>query len=614
MKNNRVFKSAFLVTVFLIQGCFSFFASAQTQAPAAANATIKIFTPVSLDNTAAPAYDYQRANKLPMTGYLEKSFDVNGTRRTAKFYIAATAPVRTFFTVIAVPDGVSTTEFLVASGWHDIADQKEEGLVLLEPGVNGWGSPAAEQDYIKAVMNFYKGNTWFSIFGLNYIVGYGGGGSAMELWAAANPLLVISQAYVNTVSQSEAYYSRFDTMYFDGLSTGYVPLKIPGDIKFAYNELPIPTAYLNSDLNRVSGGIVYWKSVNDVAPVKTSKTDYLYGADIYSQGANSDAWATAYTGPISKVITLKANVDVLSPDLTKRLYDFVTEYVGYENSTAYGRLLAPRAKYGEIRTMIVNGQLREFQVYVPASAEKLWPKGAPVVFVFAGNSQTDKVFFHNTLWWKVADKEGFILAIPCETYSSSSVSVSHADTGLFYEKLAEYMKKNYNVDAMRFYATGQSAGSMASQGFAITNPEYFAAIASTSGLAAPAEAGGTGSITAASASNAMIPNYCILGQGDIEMMTGTLWDKTTNSLDSWAAYFLKANGVGPLGDGSNIQTEGRFITYTWKNSQGFPLFKVGQTLYRGHNCIAAEMPRLWDFMKHWSYKDEVRYYDGVAIK
>ncbi|MGW8315258.1 MAG: hypothetical protein ACWGNV_06635, partial [Bacteroidales bacterium] len=113
------------------------------------------FIPESLDGAPVPAYDFQRANKLPMTGYFEKSFNINGTIRTAKFYISATAPVRSFFTVIAIPEGVEPTDFLVASGWHSIADRNDEGLVLLEPGSNGWGEPGAEQPYIDSVMNFY---------------------------------------------------------------------------------------------------------------------------------------------------------------------------------------------------------------------------------------------------------------------------------------------------------------------------------------------------------------------------------------------------------------------------------------------------------------------------
>ncbi len=577
-------------------------------------AIVREFTPVSLDEAAAPDYDFQRANKLPMTGYFEKSFDLNGTARTAKFYIAATAPVRTFFTVIAVPEGFETAEFLVASGWHDIADQNEEGLVLLEPGNDGWTNPETELDYINAVMNFYARNNYFSIFGISYLIGYDGGGTALEAWAAANPLLVISQAYINTGSQPDSYYSRFDTVYMDGNSSGYTPIEIPEHIKFTCNDVPVPTAFINSNLERVSGAISYWKSVNDVLTNSTSDPGYLYGADVFAQSENSNAWATAYTGPISKLVTLEAEIDILNPHFTGTLYDFVTEYVSYDNTTAYGNHLAPRKEYGEIGTMIVNGELREFQIYIPESAEELWPDGAPVVFIFAGNSQTDKVFFHNTLWWKVADQEGCILAIPCETYSNNSSSVSHANTGEFYEKLAEYVTKYYPVDPTRFYATGQSAGSFAAQGFGITNPEYFAAIASTSGISYPSDEGGFGRTSTADATYKVIPNYCIIGQGDIEMMTGTLWDDTDNMLDGWVAYYLEANRIGPLGDGSNVETEGRFQTWTWTNSQGFPLFKVGRTLYRAHNCIPAEMARLWDYMKHWSYKDGVRYYDGIPMK
>lgn len=572
------------------------------------------FAPVSFDSISTPAYDFQRANKLPLTGYFEKSFDINGTARTAKFYIAPTAPVRSFFTVIAVPEDISTTEFMVASGWHSIADRNEEGLVLLEPGKDGWGDAASEQEYINAVLGFYNANQYFSIFGISYLAGYGQGGSALEAWAAANPLLVISQVYVNSRSLSDTYYNRFNGIYLEANSSGNVGLEIPDELRIAVADVPVPTAFINSDLDHVSTGIAYWKEVNDAVTTGTGSSSGSFpGAIVFRQSPESGAWATAYTGPISKVVTLETDISDIDPRLTHEIYDFLTEYVSYDNTTAYGNHLALRKDYGEIHTMIVNDELREFQVYVPESAERLWPDGAPVIFVFAGNSQTDKVFFHNTLWWKVADKEGVILAIPCETYSQNSTVVSHASTDMFYEKLADYLTDYYNADPTRFYATGQSAGSFAVQGFGVTNPEYFAAIASTSGLSYPSDEGGFGRITAEDASWEMIPNYCIIGQGDMEMMTGTLWDDNENMLDDWAAYYLKANGVGLLGDGSNIETNGRFLTWTWTNEQGFPLFKVGRTLYRAHNCIPAEMPLLWEFMKHWSYKNGVRYYDGEKV-
>ena len=125
-------------------------------------------------------------------------------------------------------------------------------------------------------------------------------------------------------------------------------------------------------------------------------SDYLYGSQVFKQSANSDAWQTDYNGTISKVAAVEKVVNIWSPDFTKVVYNFLTEYVRYDNTSAYGNQLGIRKPYGEIHTMMVNGFLREYMTYVPESAAKLWPDGAPVLFVFAGNSQTDKVFWYAT--------------------------------------------------------------------------------------------------------------------------------------------------------------------------------------------------------------------------
>jgi len=79
-----------------------------------------------------------------MTGYWSKSFDVGGRTRTAKVYISPGTPIRAYYTVIAVPDGTDTGDFLRSSG----------------------GAPV------------------------------------LEAWAVANPLKVIAQAYVDSVGLS----------------------------------------------------------------------------------------------------------------------------------------------------------------------------------------------------------------------------------------------------------------------------------------------------------------------------------------------------------------------------------------------------------------------------
>ena len=171
--------------------------------------------------------------------------------------------------------------------------------------------------------------------------------------------------------------------------------------------------------------------------------------------------------------------------------------------------------------MMVEGFIREYLVYVPRSARRLWRDRAPVVFVWPGNSQTDKVFLDATQWWKVAEREGFVLVTICEQYSSTSVSVSHRDSNTFYRQLRDLVADEYPVDPTRFYSTGQSAGSSVTQNFAIAFPEYFAAVASTSFTAAP-NAAGTIGIDGVQypASGRMIPNYQIYGYGDLGFLEG----------------------------------------------------------------------------------------------
>ncbi len=109
--------------------------------------------------------------------------------------------------------------------------------------------------------------------------------------------------------------------------------------------------------------------------------------------------------------------------------------------------------------------------------------------LYPGNSQTDSIFMDSTLWWQLAEKEGIALAFACETYSSSPSSVSHADSDKFYQSLVTLMEEKIDgsyadLDFNRIYGSGQSAGSAATQGFAVTNPEFFAAVGSTSAAAA----------------------------------------------------------------------------------------------------------------------------------
>jgi poly(3-hydroxybutyrate) depolymerase len=603
-----------------------------TQSPAspAAAAQGKLGEPQPLDGRPFPAYDYTRANKLPreMSGYWTKSFDVNGRMRSAKVYISPETPIRSYYTVIAVPDDVETAEFLGRSSWVDTADRREEGLFILEPGEDGWGDTESEAAYVEAAMAFYQNNRYFSIFGLHYLVGYGDGAPALEAWAVAHPLRVISQVYVDSPGLSATYLDSYAAREFDGeTDANYTRVVFPeGFDLIRYDETVLPTWYVHPDQRSIGASLTYWKHANDTVDGGTA--DRTLGT-VFKQRRRSGRWMTSYAGPIAQVAVQKRPMSNRNRLSTAQIVDFLTSYTRYENFFAYGNQLFERAELAklgvQVRTMTVEGFVREYLVYVPRSARRRWRDKAPVVFVWPGNSQTDKVFFDAAQWWKVAEREGFVLVTVCEQYSNTSVSVSHRDSIAFYRQLRDVMIDEYPVDPTRFYSTGQSAGSQVSQNFAIAFPEYFAAVASTSFTAAP---GPSGTITMDGveypATGRMIPNYHIYGYGDLPFLAGGLWDETQNSLDAWARYHLGVNGL-ELSDVDNRDGEctgwhDRFQTWTWRDPEtAIPVLKLTKNVYRSHNTMPEESPLMWDFLKHYSRKVDahgnvVRYFSRSGFR
>jgi poly(3-hydroxybutyrate) depolymerase len=572
----------------------------------------------SLDDRPFPAYDYSRANKLPreMTGYWTKSFAVAGVTRTAKVYIPAETPIRSYYTVIAVPDGADTGDFLQTSGWREVADRRAEGLFVLEPGAAGWGAAEDEAGYVTAALAFYQSNNYFSIFGENYLVGYGAGAPALEAWAVANPLKVIAQAYVDSAGLSAAYLASYASREYDG-RTQYTPVDFPSGFRLIrYDETVLPTWYIRPNQPSAAASLAYWKRSNDTVAAGVRDGDL---GTVYRQRAGSRRWMTSHAGPIAKVAVQPHRAT------TRQIVGFLTAYTRYENSFAYGNQLYERADYQrlgiEVHTMQVAGYVREYLVYRPRTARRK----APVVFVWPGDSQTDKVFVDATQWWKVAEREGILLVFVCEQYSRTSVVVSHRDSLAFFRQLRETITARYDVDPTRFYSTGQSAGSQVTQNLAIAYPEYFAAVASTSFPAAPDAAGAvTLDGVAYPASGKKIPNYLIYGYGDIAGFVGTLWDDTQNQTDAWAQYHLGVDGLTlsdvDTADGRRSGFHDRFQTWTWYDKgTRIPILKLTRNLYRSHNTTAEEPPLLWNFLERYSREiaadgTVTRYYSPSAFR
>ena len=78
---------------------------------------------VDLDTITALEKDWTQAAQLPLTGWFTKNIDVEGDRQVT-VYISEEASIRSYFTVIAVPNGVDTQQFLEDEGWIDLMDQR----------------------------------------------------------------------------------------------------------------------------------------------------------------------------------------------------------------------------------------------------------------------------------------------------------------------------------------------------------------------------------------------------------------------------------------------------------------------------------------------------------
>ena len=578
-------------------------------APASAASAPKLGLPRSLDGRPAPEFDFTRANRLPreMTGYWEKTVDVDGRRRTAKVYISPETANRAYWTVVAVPDRIDTETFLRTSGWVDTADERGEGLFVLEAGDDGWGDLASELAYVRGAMGFFQSNQYFSIFGEHYLVGYDGGATPLEAWAAENPLRVISQVHLRSSGLPRDFLDQVADLEYDGTTAPtYTTVVLPEGLdRIRRDEVVLPTWYV-MPRRTARPSIRYWRGANDTD--NRTRFDRNLGR-VYPQRSASERWTTSYSGPISQVAVSEEEINYYNRGTTRRVVDFLTAYSRYENFFAYGNQLLRRADYDalgiEVRTMDVAGLPREYLVQVPDSAREMWGDAAPVVFVWPGNTQTDRVFIDSSQWWKVAEEEGFVLVVICEQYAASPISVSHRDSDLFFRQLREVMSSEYGVDPTRFYSTGQSAGSGVTQTLAIAKPEYFAAVASTSFGAAP-DAGGQVRLdgVAYPATDALIPNYLVYGAGDLSFLEGDLWDDIDNQLDDWAAYHLAAQGV-ELGDvedraGTDSGFMDRFVTWQWQaDGADVVTLQLTRNRFRSHNNIPEETPLLWEFLRHF---------------
>ena len=120
----------------------------------------------------------------------------DGTERTYKSYCSTGAKRDARHCHIAVPDGVDTAEFLLKSGWIDVAEKDNAVLSVFEPANGKWGTPAEEAEYFKTVYGGLRYYTPFGSFDWRWC-GYGAGGAAMQRHIMSDPIYAAAAVIID---------------------------------------------------------------------------------------------------------------------------------------------------------------------------------------------------------------------------------------------------------------------------------------------------------------------------------------------------------------------------------------------------------------------------------
>ena len=631
-------------------------------APAPEPKVYPVATPIA-DTTAQPTTigSYQRKN-----GYFTWSVTpTGGTAREIEVYIPKGARQREYWIGITLPEGVQSNKFLGDAGWFDIADESLVCLLIMKPGNSGiWGDVTTELAYVDAAMlTLVSSGTHYSAMTYHYVVGYGAGAAALQLYAAKNPLRMISQVYLEAAADA-AYNALLSAAGNTQVGTtpqpnhmdfaGYLDINgnpVTQERTFAaqyYRDIPIPTWFVG---NTAPSLLSYWADVNDCGIL--SAADANYGQIFWQEKEVSNAIATVSSNIKAQVAVNSGSVTLATPALTKNIYNFLTQYSGYDNNSVYGHFITKRLDYKQAistRNMLYKDHSwtgsttnQTYIVYVPDSVKQNYSltKPAPVVFATHGAGQTAFVFMEATDIKEAANKYGFIAV----TYDNTTTEYMRDLVGLIKQ---DCQSLGVAADSSRLYAYGQSMGGGAVTSFARDDALVgtFAAFGHTSGVF---------SAPTASSSTALVPLYAIYGEYDYWPMKlgplvagdwrgsvggGAQYAMSATSQDYWLnrligttltaemaspTYVLK-DGISaslvPQNTSINLilkptATANRYKTYTWSRN-GVPLFVWGQCYGRGHNLIPGDLNKLWeDWFSKWQKGNQANtllyWQDGVGV-
>ena len=565
--------------------------------------------------------------------YAYNDFAVGDDLRDAHFYVPADSVFNQPTVFIGVPsDEEIPYNFLVKSGWKDLADEKGLYIIMMEDGGDGW----SEDDiaYIDQLCSDVGKRPFFCTFESNfYAVAYGDAADILQQHSVENPKRWAAIAVIGATGMTQDEWDKLaDT-----------DSKIPG-VSLADSQTPIWIATTDMDAPNIATMIDFYKHGNHSKdePTPVDYADALYepkeGTSEEAPTIIDDWWcANVVVDEVESVEDLESD-----PDYAESIYLNIMEgtyrYPGNANGALRrpGEIFSRGFKFYEEE---VDGYLREWYVYEPQSAKDKIDAGekVPLVFVFHGAGGTGNEIADRSGWATVAEENGFIIVMPTASieitprsinnkvfpdmrpsWNSSGATDTRPDDVAFVEYLHGWMLDHYDIDATRVYASGQSSGGMMTWAVASQLPDLFAAVAPISAYWID---------DAASESTGLVPIACYMGEAETTFRNGfteeggkeaiDVYTELYDTVEKWDTYtYMDDDSKAPEKSGVHgFFTKYQFNSENTNNGELVPMLLAVEVATKTHAIWPSECFDVWDnwFTHYTKDADGTLYYDGEAV-
>jgi poly(3-hydroxybutyrate) depolymerase len=569
---------------------------------------------------------------------------------------------------LMVPSATDPYQFMVDSGWKDVADANSITMYLLMPdrikdenGVaTAWGAWADKSvdevmNYIACAVNVAGQRPGIqTVSYCFYGIGYEDAATLMTQYIMGHPTAMAGAFAVGDLGDLSAFMAEMKAK----------ASAEPG-VTVAQIANPFGVVALADDAE-AAAVVEYYQAANKTVKEAAQKGIFTY----YAPDAAA-AVRTPDSEPVAAVFTLDAEpAACMNAEFAQAVYDelyVVRRYPGHPNTELraytdvykdshyeyYTTLTAlGRYTYGGDIAAEGDGEYynREWWVYVPDTAKARMDNGEKVeaVFAFMGSNGYGDEIAQRGGWDQLAEDNGFIVVCPsghirhqgnfgnadrhgvnvyqyCTNWNWTSKNATPIvpDDLLMIDDIYEWLftvsAYKDSVDASKVYATGQSAGGGFTHYVGKQRPQYFAAVMPSSWIGSADEADTSSDVAfvvmmgqkdttvagAFSSSARMSPN----GEAMFAEYIGRYELADNQGRSSWSDFtFLEDDAVCTVKEGS-------FNQYIFTTKKGVPMFVGVEITDMTHAMMPSEITYAWNIMQHFSKDPEthVLYYDGEVV-